>query len=185
MFVLFAASMLSGCAYLTHYKSDLGQPQTGVSVDIKQRMVLLNKKAQASDEWQRICAEPSPDALSSLGASLGAGILRPSGSNTQVAAALNESAAYVGLRTQSIQLMRDAMYRACEAFMSGAIEKDDYLFLQRRFQAQVVGLLAIEQLTGAIAAPPVSVHTNASAGAGGAANAEADRIVEARKRLAE
>lgn len=184
---LAAVLSLQGCAYFTTYKSDLGSPTTGVSVDIKQRMLLMNTKIGDADgkEWKRICVEPSPDALASLGASLGASHSTPVGSSSQLSAAINESAAYVGLRTQSIQLMRDAMYRACEAYMSGAIGNDDYLFLQRRFQAQVVGLLAIEQLTGAIASQPISVHTNASALTGGGANAEADRLVEAQKNLAQ
>lgn len=182
-----AALSLSGCAYFTTYKSDLGTPQTGVSVDIKQRMLLINKKTDGAGNTtgQRFCAEPSPDALASLGASLGASNVTGGGNTTQISAALSESAAFVGLRTQSIQLMRDAMYRACEAYMSEAINSDDYLFLQRRFQAQVVGLLAIEQLTGAIAAQPVTVHNNAAASAGGGANAEADRLADARKKLAE
>lgn len=178
------AAMASGCAQLTHFKSDLGEPSTGVSVDIKQRMVFKNRDASTTNSWPRICAEPSPDALSSLGASLGASFLRPSGTNAQLGSAISESAAFVGLRTQSIQLMRDAMYRACEAYMSGAITNDDYLFLQRRFQAQVVGLLAIEQLTGTVAAQPVTVQNSAAAAAGGGATAEADRLAEAKKQLA-
>lgn len=180
-----AAALLSGCADLFFFKSDLQSPKTGVSVDIKQRMLLMNEKPDGNNAWRRMCAEPSPDALTSLGASLGASVLRPAGSTTQIGGSIGESSAFVGLRTQSIQLMRDAMYRACEAYMSGAIDEEDYLFLQRRFQAQVVGLLAIEQLTGAIAAQPVAVHMNASAQAGGGANEEADRLAQARKSLAE
>lgn len=187
---LCALALLGGCADLTHFKQDLHNPTFGVSVDIKQRMVFRNQGPEKpagsgkNTEWDRVCAEPSPDAISALGASLGASLLRPTGSQAQVAAALNESGAYVGLRTQSIQLMRDAMYRACEAYMSDAIDKAEYLQLQRRFQAQVVGLLAIEQLTGTLAAPPAAVYTNASAAAGGGASAEADRLAEARKQLA-
>lgn len=177
------AALQSGCAYLTHFKSDLHNPETGVSIDIKQRMMFKNQRESKEKEFARICAEPSPDALSSLGASIGASVLRPS-TTAQITGALSESAAYVGLRTQSIQLMRDAMYRACEAYMSGAIDPDDYLLIQRRFQAQVVGLLAIEQLTGTVAAQPVTLHTGAAATAGGSASAEADKVAEAKKQLA-
>lgn len=180
-----AAALGSGCADLTHFKQDLGDPKTGISVDIKQRMMFRSVNPSDPEGWARICAEPSPDAISSLGASVGASLLRPSGSAAQLGVALNEAAAYTGLRTQSIQLMRDAMYRTCEAYMSGAIPRAEYVHLQRRFQAQVVGLLAIEQLTGSIAAPPVAVLTNAAAGAGGGAGAEADRLAQARKQLAE
>lgn len=184
--IALTASMLSGCASWNFVTRDLGEPKTGVSVDIKQRMVFVNKNDDPSKKkWQRVCAEPSPDALSSFGASVGASVLRPSGSTTQAGISTSEAAAFIGLRTQSIQLMRDAMYRACEAYMSGAIAEEDYLLLQRRFQAQVVGLLAIEQLTGTIAAQPVTVNTNSAASAGGGANEEADRLANARKQLAE
>jgi hypothetical protein len=178
--------LLTGCASWNFVTRDLGEPKTGVSVDIKQRMVFINKNDDPNKKnWTRVCAEPSPDALSSFGASIGASLLRPSGSTTQAGISTSEAAAFIGLRTQSIQLMRDAMYRACEAYMSGAIQEEDYLLLQRRFQAQVVGLLAIEQITGTIAAQPITVHTSSAGSVGGSANEEADRLATARKQLAE
>lgn len=192
---------MSGCASLTHYKSDLGDPKLGVSVDIKQRMVLRNTPLQPpsgaasatsttsdgkkEEVWPRICAEPSPDAISALGGTLGAGLLMSDTKKAQITATIAESSAYVGLRTQSIQLMRDAMYRACEAYMSGAIAPDDYIFFQRRFQAQVVGLLAIEQLTSPLVAPPVTVHTTANIAQGGNLDAAADRVTTAQRQLSE
>jgi hypothetical protein len=184
--VVLLPALLCGCASWNFVTRDLGEPKTGVSVDIKQRMVFINKNDEPDKKkWTRVCAEPSPDALSSFSASVGASVLRPSGSTTQAGISTSEAAAFIGLRTQSIQLMRDAMYRACEAYMSGAIGEEDYLLLQRRFQAQVVGLLAIEQLTGTIAAQPITVNTNSAASAGGGANEEADRLATARKQLAE
>ena len=34
--------LLNGCAYLTTYQSGLGDPSTGVSMDAKQRMLIVN-----------------------------------------------------------------------------------------------------------------------------------------------
>ena len=112
------ALALNGCAYLTTYQNGLGNPETGVSMDAKQRMLIVNKVG----DQRRMCAEPSPDALSALGASLGGSLLSNSGATAQLAAALGESSSSIGLRTTSIQLMRDAMYRACEAYVSGGID---------------------------------------------------------------
>jgi len=78
------------------------------------------------------CAEPSPDALSALSASIGGGISDPKVA-ANFALAQSESAASIGLRTQSIQLLRDGMYRLCEGYAAGAISADDFNRDQRRY----------------------------------------------------
>jgi len=87
----------------------------------------------------------------------------PSQVSVELSAALQQSAAFVGLRTSSIQLLRDFGYRLCEAYLSGAIEPGQYDLLMRRFQKNVVALLAIEQLTGAVKAPPVILTSRGTA----------------------
>lgn len=103
----------------------------------------------------RVCAEPSPDAMSAMAMEAAAKGGVPSKVSVELSAALQQSAAFVGLRTTSIQLLRDFGYRLCEAHLSGAINNGQYDLLMRRFQKNVVALLAIEQLTGAVKAPPV------------------------------
>ncbi|WP_375207886.1 hypothetical protein [Hyphococcus sp.] len=138
---------------------------SGAMVDIKQRAVLVSR-----DKWDDgstrtiVCAEPSPDALSAYAAELAA-----EGGNGKVgaslAAASQEAAAYVGLRTQSIQLLRDAFYRACEGYMGGALSPVQFDILTRRYQRYMVALLGIEQLTGTVKAPPVTLTTEGQASA--------------------
>lgn len=100
-----------------------------------------------------VCAEPSPDALQSTALALGG-----EASAEAVVAVLkasfvrSETQDYVGLRTQTIQLLRDAYFRLCEAFMNDGVDAIAYDVLQRRFQSQIVALLAVEQLTGAVVA---------------------------------
>ncbi len=100
-----------------------------------------------------VCAEPSPDALQSTAQTLGGEV-----SADVLEAVLkglfmrSETQDYVGLRTQTIQLLRDAYFRLCEAFMNDGIDAVAYDVLQRRFQNQIVALLAVEQLTGAVTA---------------------------------
>ena len=100
-----------------------------------------------------VCAEPSPDALLSTIREL-----RVNAPEAVVKALLSykkaENTTYIGLRTQTIQLLRDAYFRLCEAFLNDGIDAIAYDVLQRRFQNQIIALLAVEQLTGAVTAGP-------------------------------
>ena len=95
-----------------------------------------------------ICAEPSPDALQATISTLG---IKVSGKEV-LNSLFSENATSIALRTQTIQLLRDAYYRLCEAYMNDGIDAIAYDVLQRRFQSQIVALLAVEQLTGAMLA---------------------------------
>ena len=174
---------LQGCAYLTTYQKNVGEPTTGVAMDAKQRLLLVNDVPgrNGGPKVRRMCAEPSPDALSALGASVGASIISDVGATKQLAAALGESTASIGLRTTSIQLMRDAMYRACDAYLSGGIDDGYYASLQAHSQTLIVGLLAIEQLTGAVQAQQVKLTTDSSAGGLPDVVSETDNLVQAKK----
>lgn len=122
--------------------------------------------AKDQDSRAIVCAEPSPDALSAYASEMAVeGNVAGKGS-VKLASALQEGSAFVGLRTQSIQLLRDALYRACEGYMSGALDEDGYDLLMRRYQKFMVALLGIEQLTGSIKAPPVVINTQGRAEAG-------------------
>jgi hypothetical protein len=112
---------------------------------------------QDGDNGRVICTMPSPDALAAAAASGGISVDNGQGVSGGAVAALGESAASIGLRTQSIQLLRDAMFRMCEAHANGAIDDFELGIMMRRFQSSMVAILAIEQLTGAVVAPPVAV----------------------------
>jgi hypothetical protein len=153
--VLIGASfaLLGGCANWNSIHHDF-RPNDGdsLSIDAKQRVVYtVTKKYKDNVEWKAICAEPSPDALSALSASLGVDAAVASKA-LGVAFSSQEAAASIGLRTQTIQTLRDAMYRLCEGYASGAIDDIGFARLQRRYQAIMLGLLSIEQLTGAVVA---------------------------------
>lgn len=122
-----------------------------ISVDASQRAIISVKKAPPNMEpWVAVCAEPSPDAISALSASAGfsAELLQRA---LAASASAQESVASIGLRTQSITILRDAMYRLCEGYASAALDEFGFTRLQRRYQNVMLGLLAIEQLTGAMA----------------------------------
>ena len=160
---ILAALSLSGCANLNSIHRELKTSEgNGALIDIKQRAIIASKSK--TDPFNTIiCAEPSPDSMSAFAAELAGKANLPNGVAAQLASSVQESAAFTGLRTQSIQLLRDSMFRTCEAFMNNAITAGQYDLLARRYQKHTVALLAIEQLTGAIKSPPITIDTSGSA----------------------
>ena len=158
------AFVLSSCAYTRNiapwslwpgdWGKDASDNPTALIMDIKERGI-YTRKVKQKDEGERmvLCAEPSPDALS---ATSGAGNAGYGGATLGVQVAT--TAAYVGLRTQTIQLLRDAMYRLCEATLNEQISKGQYMELFKALEDDMITLLAIEQLTGAVRAPPVVIY---------------------------
>lgn len=155
---------LCGCTTLGNFNSVHRKLDTtegkGVLIDIKQRAILVGN---GEDGRSVVCAEPSPDALSAYAAEIAAKLDRPELFSAQFGAASQEGASFVGLRTSTIQLLRDSMYRLCEAHLNGAIDKNGYNFQLRKYQRQLVGLLAIEQLTGAQRATASGIETRSAA----------------------
>ena len=122
---------------------------TAIHLDAQQRLVLATAMG--------FCAEPSPDALAAYTSSLGLGIRASNLSAASVARTLATSAGSIGLRTQSITLMRDALYRMCEASNNGHLANWEIAAFLRRSQDLTAVVLAIEQLTGATAANQIGV----------------------------
>ena len=104
-----------------------------------------------------ICAEPSPDVAKALseGFSVGlAGALQGvEGATPEASASLGRSAAeslaQLGERLATIQLLRDALFRACEAYANGALSETAYAILLSRYDDTMVTLLTSELAAGA------------------------------------
>ncbi|ANQ85063.1 hypothetical protein dqs_2026 [Azoarcus olearius] len=157
----------SGCAqWNTAYRSMDFRDNSGVMVDVKQRAIIQGKRsgnghADDGNGATVICAEPSPDAMSAAAVEIAAEGQSPTGSGGGLGIATQEGAAFIGLRTQSIQAMRDQMYRLCEAYLNGAISKGQFELHSRRHQRYMVAIMAIEQLTGTIRSPGAVISTEA------------------------
>lgn len=169
----------TGCGWWnTAYRDFSVDDGSGAMVDIKQRAVVASTIREKTEHNQgghistttrnqtRVCAEPSPDALSAFAAEIAGKVDVAGKASAELAAAMQESSSFVGLRTQSIQLLRDSFYRLCEGYMNGALSKLDYDLLMRRNQKYMVALLGIEQLTGTIRAPTVTINTQGNAEVG-------------------
>lgn len=189
------AAMLTGCAQPGPYTAPLivGK-DVGVSIDAKQRVVFSHgvhipaTEGHPESDFTATCAEPSPDALTAIGVSNGLSLnlgVGPSSKAIDLTSATSESAAFIGLRTQSIQILRDQMYRLCEGYAGGAMDGAEFKAMQRRFQSTVLGLLAIEQLTGPVVASQALVlstaQAHAGAGLGDATVTAAQQAVDAQR----
>ena len=154
---------LTACAdlFTVNYSTEIPdkstkQPGTAIHLDAQQRLFVATARGY--------CAEPSPDALASYAASLGFDLDIFSQGSGSLAQALKNDAASIGLRTQSITLMRDALYRMCEASSNGHLNKTEVAAFLRRSQDLTAVVLATEQLTGAVAANQVILTPSAIAG---------------------
>ncbi len=166
--------MLAACDGSTIYKkSDLGGVHT-LSIDAKQRLVLVGTRTEEDGTKTRVvCAEPSPDALVAQAA-----VLSANGNNKgpegqpsaggNVGVGLQESASSIGLRTQSIQILRDGYYRLCETYMNGAITAGEYRRMTLNLDTFINVALAIDGLGNAKSAPAVAIGTEPITVNGGA-----------------
>lgn len=175
--------LLAGCANLSTVSRRTDIPNAGVAIhlDAAQRVVYASTKG--------LCAEPTPDALQSLAASTGAGLSASGQGSASLANAFQANAASIGLHTQSITLMRDQLYRICEAGYNEKLGALDVTQLLQRAQDFTLGILAIEQLTGVVTSRQVvlSGQANASAVSNiGATQAQLDKAIanEAAKKSA-
>lgn len=178
--LLIAASLsIVGCANQNSiYRTfDIAKGESPM-VDIRQRAVLVAPNKATTEKFDKdnkltekissergmfVCAEPSPDAMASLAYELAAKGGVPEKASGELAFAMHDSAAFTGIRTQSIQLLRDFGYRLCESHLSGAITSAQYDLLMRRFQKNTVALLAVEQLTGTVKLSPIVLTSSGKA----------------------
>ncbi|WP_426139210.1 hypothetical protein [Pseudomonas sp. DWP3-1-2] len=136
-------------------------------VDIKTRSILASPiTVELADgtkkTYSRVCAEPSPDALTSYAAQLSVQKEVFEGASTGLAGGYQGAAAFVGMRTQTVQLLRDQMYRLCEANVNGFITDTQYEMLMTRNQRYTLALMAIENLAQATQAPAVAISSESN-----------------------
>jgi len=156
------SAVLAACDGGTIYKKGtLGTFQT-LSVDARQRLVISGTRK--SDGVRVICAEPSPDALVAQAAVLSArgnftGQTGAPSAGGSAVVGIQESAASIGLRTQSIQVLRDGYYRLCETYLNDAISRDQYVKVIKNVDTFIAVSLAIDGMSNPKAAQNVAIST--------------------------
>lgn len=179
--ILLLLMFLVGCANLQTLNRHSRLPLASgagraVHLDAQQRLIVFTATGY--------CAEPSPDALAAYAAALGFGSSRLPGNTVAGSAAFNGLAGSIGLRTQSITLMRDTLYRTCEMMLNGKLSEAQISVLMARSQDLTVVIMAIESLTGAVVAAPVTLTPGGAASSTAAIVSNAENLSAARERQA-
>jgi hypothetical protein len=168
---------ISGCSSTVFKPFDADK--NSVSMDARQRTIVSVDRGTPGQPRRIVCAEPSPDALATIAASAAgsagvSGIPQVPGS-AEIAASMTsaEQAAMIGARNSTIQLLRDGLYRACEAYMNGALGDFGYGLVLANYGRVMVALLTADGLVRPALVPPVvigSVTGNVTTSAEGSAS---------------
>ena len=182
---------LMGCSSSYIFRTFNVDGGESLSVDARQRMVLVTHKGGKTRDRMVVCTEPSPDAFTAQAASGQASgnvnVATPTaagGQSQQSAAgsgsfASSEAAASLAMRTQTVQLLRDSMFRACEAYMNGAIDQHQYNVVLLNIDRLMVTLMGVDAIGGTATVPAVAIGAGAD-GKGGTAIGEAGTRTGAR-----
>lgn len=147
----------------------------------------VNQIRRADGRGYVTCAEPSPDVAKAVGQSFNfGGSLSvqglPANISPQVAASIAraraESIAQLGERLATIQLLRDGLYRACEAYANGAISPTAYAVILSRFDDTMITMLSTEVAGGAFGRSLATAGSTAEGNASASADVE-QKIKEA------
>ncbi len=121
-----------------------------ITVDAKQRHLIMTKDMIGQ---VRACAEPAPETFAAYSSSfLGILGLAPEKREAQGSLSTGETVASLE-RTQTVNLLREMLYRTCERWLSGALDQAQFVTLGARDHRSMVAVLAIESLTGVVKPP--------------------------------
>lgn len=189
--LVFGASFIAtGCANMSsiHHmdKLDTASPNI-VSVDSDQRFLVTNLVLNGREPGvtdYRVCAEQFPDTFSTQSGSTSGALswLPGVGGNevaTQASSSFGETAASMS-RTQTVNLLRESMYRTCERYLNGAITQEQMDQQASRDAMTMVSILAIEQLTGSITPNGVGLSSESNGLSAGASVQVVEAVSEAK-----
>lgn len=165
--IIVCAFALMGCTGSTFLRS-IDLQDSSYSADARQRFIVSSPKSKD----RIICAEPSPDVMAALSLAIAASAKVEGKGGGQVSSSLSESVAAIGLRTATIQLLRDGLYRACEAYQNGALNEFGYALILNHFDDVMLKMMSIEGITSMRPAAQVAIGTKGTAKAAGDGNTD-------------
>jgi len=147
-------------------EGDTRYGQEGEAIGVTDDQVVKNHPQRI------ICAEPSPDVAQAISAAFTAAgqadaNLAQSGQFSgagSIGSSYAASIAQLGERLATVQLLRDKMYRACEAYQNGAISDTSYTLMLARFDKTMASMLASEIAAGAFGRNLATLGGSASTG---------------------
>lgn len=142
-------TLVTGCVGTKTFKEFNINEGTSISIDATQRVVLV--------KGDKVCAEPSPDAMvvAAANAALKGDVAGYGG--VEVSGGFSQTASTIGIRTVTIQLLRDGYFRACEASMNEMVDTAGYERILKGIGPVMAGLVAIDALTQMKPAPTVVI----------------------------
>ena len=157
-----------------------------IATDASQRIVINTKTHPTSrpgrvNPERIVCAEPSPDVASIVANTFGIGLNVLGKGNAALAGGQGTALAQLAERTITVQLLRDQMYRACEAYANGAISGTEYSLLMSRNNDAMVTLMLGETASRTVGRQLAALSAEASSDA----SATMPNIAEMVKDLAE
>jgi hypothetical protein len=138
-------ALLSGCS-----RYDMGQIQVS-ELSADERIVFTKNSIT--------CAEPSPDAIKSISQAFSGNVF----GYGELSSSFATSVASIGVRTASLQILRDIGYRVCEGLANGVIDEHHYHEIVHGVDDAAVALMAVEGLTGINQAPSATTSSSGSA----------------------
>jgi len=158
-----------------------------------EHMPIIQTKVRKSESGEPLkstyvtCVAPSPDIATAISKSFQlaaeASAKLPQNVDPKLALAMSrsqtESIAQLGERIATIQLLRDGLYRACEAFANGAISETAYAVMLSRYDDTMVTLLATDLAAGAFGRSLAGIDGEAE----GKAKSEGDHTLKVHERV--
>jgi hypothetical protein len=145
---------------------------------------------------QVVCAEPSPDVAKAVSEAFNAGITVEIKGNTaplspqaqgDIAAAVSrsraEAIAELTERLATISLLRDGLYRACEAYGNGALNPISYAIMLSAYGDTMVTLLSSELVAGNFGRQRTAIGATASGEADATSKRDQESLRESELKL--
>jgi hypothetical protein len=121
---------------------------------VSERAILIVPRGE-SGPTVSACAEPPPDASQNIAQTLNAQLSalgrRPEGeasASAQIAQELRGATENLFQRSQGIQLLRDTMFRLCEAFQNGVLPPEQYVAAMTKLIETANFIIPFEQCVG-------------------------------------
>lgn len=176
--LLLTSLLLTACTPkpLVRHEASPVKGRNSFTTEADLRVVTRVQRREGTHVRTITCAEPSPDIARLISEtksnSVSGGVSLPSGISAQAAYSAArghaEGLAQLTDRLATIQILRDSMYRACEAYANEAIDETSYAFILAHSERLMFGLLTAELISGKRSPSPIVL--GASSGADTAAD---------------
>ena len=178
---LACALTMAGCETGRVFKTFEIGGEEGVSVsrDASQSAIINHDPDWSTRQgsvapYRIVCTEPSPDVATVLAQSVAGGGKFADKVAAEFASSSKEGLVQLAERTVAVQVLRERMFRACEAYSNGAITGTTYTLLMNRFDRAMVTVLFGEVMGGAFGRSLAAI---------GSINEAAEELVRLEKKL--